>query len=122
MKISWTAVVLAFAIAAPAVQAQPARNDYSQPNSGWRDQSGAPSRETGYDGRSPRNERAEERQADRREARQDQRQADIRQDRAQLNQDRRRWRDQRRNAQWDQNLHNGYYRNNGQWRYGQPNA
>lgn len=132
MKRTFTVALLAFACIAPSLQAQPARIDYSQKDTGWRDRDGNPSRETGYDGVSRRDARAaNERNArqdarqnarhdDRRDARQDQRQANLRQERAQLNRDRRNWRDQRRYAQWDQQLHNGYYRSNGQWRYGQP--
>jgi Ni/Co efflux regulator RcnB len=130
MKLTFMALILGVACFVPLAQAQPARIDYSKPGPGWQDQSGAPSRETGYDGnrayqgsmaKRRADARADDRQDDRRDDRLDRREQDLRQDRAQLNQDRRQWRDSRRRAQWDQNLHNGYYNSRNQWRYGQPN-
>lgn len=130
MKRLLTAILLSAACYVPTLSAQPARIDYSKAGAGWADQSGQPSRETGYDGNrayqgSVAQDRAEDRD-DRRDTRRDQRldkrEQDVRRDRNQLNQDRRNWRDSRRRAQWDQNLHNGYYRGNNQWRYGQPSA
>ena len=126
MKLRFTAFILGAACLAPIAQAQPARIDYSKPGLGWQDQSGAPSRATGYDGNRPyegsvAQSRAEERQDNRRDERLDRREREVRQDRAQFNQERRQWRDARRRPQWDQNLHNGYYNSRNQWRYGQPN-
>ncbi len=129
MKLTFTALILGVACFAPLAQAQPARIDYSKPGPGWQDQSGAPSRETGYDGNiayqgslaERRADARDDRQDNRRDNRLDRREQELRQDRAQFNQDRRQWRDSRRRAQWDQNLHNGYYNSRNQWRYGQPN-
>jgi Ni/Co efflux regulator RcnB len=132
MKLTFTAVLLGAAFLAPLARAQPARIDYSKPGPGWQDQSGAPSQQTGYDGNRPyqgslaqrraddRDDARDDRQDNRRDDRLDRREQELRQDRAQLNADRRQWRDNRRRAQWDQNLHNGYYNNRNQWRYGQP--
>jgi Ni/Co efflux regulator RcnB len=133
MRLRFTVLILGAACLAPIAQAQPARIDYSKPGPGWQDQSGALSQQTGYDGNRPyqgslaerradgRDDRYNDRQDNRRDDRLDRREQDLRQDRAQFNQDRRQWRDNRRRAQWDQNLHNGYYNNRNQWRYGQPN-
>jgi Ni/Co efflux regulator RcnB len=134
MKYIIASLILGATCAATLVYAQPARIDYSQPGPGWMDQSGVPSQQTDYDGRNPyegslAQDRADDRddyRDDRRDSRRqdnlDRREEELRQDREQLNQDRRAWRDNRRRAHWDQNLHNGYYNHRNQWRYGQPNS
>ena len=130
MKYIIASLVIGTTCIASLAYAQPARIDYSKAGPGWMDQSGNPSQQTGYDGTLPfqgslaqnRAERREDKREDKREDRLDQREQEVRNDRAQLNQDRRQWRDARRRAQWDQNLHNGYYNSRNQWRYGQPSA
>jgi Ni/Co efflux regulator RcnB len=130
MKYIIASLLLGATCAATLAYAQPARIDYSQPGPGWMDQTGAPSQQTGYDGRNPYEGSLAQNRADgredardaRRDDRLDRREQEVRQDRAQFNQDRRQWRDARRRAQWDQNLHNGYYNGRNQWRYGQPSA
>ncbi len=133
MKYIIASLILGATCATTLAFAQPARIDYSQPGPGWMDQAGGPSRETGYDGNRPyqgsdaqrradrRDDARDDRHDNRRDERLDQRDRDIRQDRAEFNQDRRQWRDARRRAQWDWNMHNGYYNSRNQWRYGQPN-
>lgn len=117
MKRQLTAYFLAAAVLAPAfigstASAQPARIEFGRAGGGWVDQNGQPTRRERTD--------AQDRNMERRDDRLDQREAAIRQDRRELNQDRKSWRDTRRGATWDQSVHNGYYNNRNQWRYGQP--
>ncbi len=117
MKRQISALLLATAVLSPAffvpaAMAQPARIEFGRAGGGWVDQNGQPSRRERSD--------AQDRTMERRDDRLDQREAAIRQDRRELNQDRKSWRDTRRGATWDQGVHNGYYNNKNQWRYGQP--
>lgn len=134
MKLILSTFILSTTCLVSFTQAQPARIDFSKPGHAWMDQSGGPSQQTGYDGKSPyrgstaerrsdmREERKDMRSDNRAEQRMERREDNVGQEQAELNRERRQWRDTRRQAQWDQGMHNGYYNSRNQWRFGQPTS